>query len=329
MIKLIDRKLTACADVRPRAISRSGLSLTELLVSLGIIGLLLGLTLPAVMSARESARQAQCQNHLKQLGVATHNLYDARQRLPADLFPLRELLPYMGYTAEHNQIEAVHRDQPDTQFPSTPAAYFCPSDGWARPSDRVFNYHISAGSNLEQNDGFYLHPTVTFRTSAGNALTLKALEDGLSQTAMMSERLIVRRSLSVEPLSLEPGPDVRAAWWAPRTYQLGEEATLAADCSNPLVRQTAIQLGPYVPRIGTSMEQAYAHLLPPNGWTFQYQYSPFQNSLEVAAARPPTSEHLGGVNVLMADGSVRFVADSIDLDAWWAMGTVAGHESIR
>ena len=112
----------------PRKRPTSGFTLVELLVVIAIIGVLIALILPAVQAARESARRAQCQNNLKQLGVALHNYQSAHRHFPyagSDYgwckFPqyagaevirngngLLLLLPYLEQQAIYDQFDWDH-----------------------------------------------------------------------------------------------------------------------------------------------------------------------------------------------------------------------------
>lgn len=116
--------------------SSGGFTLIELLVVIAIIGVLIALLLPAVQSARESARMTQCKNHLKQFGLAVQNHHDVRNEFPpASLLGggtatwLVFLMPYLEQQTTYKRwdIRRTYWMQSpgmvETQFPF----YFCPS----------------------------------------------------------------------------------------------------------------------------------------------------------------------------------------------------------
>lgn len=125
---------------------RPGFTLIELLVVVSVIGILVALLMPAVQSAREAARRSQCENNLKQIGIALHNYHDVSRSMPMGAHvrtyswgSLLSLLPYVEQANlygtvdfdEQNcclwikQQQQAGRDQPgNVRIP----AYICPSD---------------------------------------------------------------------------------------------------------------------------------------------------------------------------------------------------------
>ena len=143
------RRSFGCAAPRGVSPRRSGFTLIELLVVIAIIAILVSILLPAVQSAREAARAAQCKNNLKQIGLAMHNFHEARGALPhlwahgppnptnpaackSARAPLMLLLPFLDQMAVYNQLEV-----PLAPRPSLPV-YLCPSD--PKPSEAPITY---------------------------------------------------------------------------------------------------------------------------------------------------------------------------------------------
>lgn len=113
---------------------RPAFTLVELLVVITIIGILIALLLPAVQAARESARRAQCANHLKQIGLAVHVFHEQKGAFPYSRRDCRRtwallILPFMEHKNDYEEWEEAklyYDQEPEGRIHVIPT-YFCPS----------------------------------------------------------------------------------------------------------------------------------------------------------------------------------------------------------
>lgn len=144
----------------PRLTSRGRLSaftLIELLVVIAIIAVLIGLLLPAVQKVREAAARTQCQNNLKQMGLAIHNYHDAKGKLPPALTGTLSIVePTLKYTTMHVYIlPYMEQDALYRQFPQNVANY---QAHFAMGSNQVKMYLCPSTDDMQSASGSEVSP---------------------------------------------------------------------------------------------------------------------------------------------------------------------------
>jgi prepilin-type N-terminal cleavage/methylation domain-containing protein/prepilin-type processing-associated H-X9-DG protein len=361
-----------------------GFTLIELLVVVAIIAVLIGMLLPAVQAARESARRTQCTNNLKQIGLAMHGYMTAWDAMPpvcidptwnANNQPIPQahqnwsqharLLPYLEQKVLYNMInwsygarwngDTVYTDLTAptggstdsipqmTVLVTTIAAFLCPSDPNRGSSTEFYvggmnrlvgasNYPCNIGLNRRISGG---RADYSWRLNGPNYIAsswdrtvsdtsnMATFKDGASNTVIFSEWI---KGQGV--------PAGRAMNGLGEVYNLGENSDFyrtdyqfARLCDTVPITSANQQWQWKGEWWGFGATMIYSHTQLPNRTSCVYHdiNQDGRGSITMLSA---SSNHPGGVNALLMDGSVRFIKSTVAYAPWYAIATPSGDEAV-
>ncbi|MFN9717500.1 MAG: DUF1559 domain-containing protein [Planctomycetota bacterium] len=331
--------------VFPRQRTR-GFTLIELLVVIAIIAILVALLLPAVQQAREAARRTQCKNNLKQLGIALHNYHDTFNVFPPAHVRTQSAMPgdglitgWRGYSAHSMLLPYIEQaplyqqinfnnffdNSMNTASRRTViAAFRCPSDspfpGSAETGNN--NYPGSMGPSLGQ----YVSP-IGVRNGMFNfdvKVAMRDVLDGTTNTIAFGEQLIGDNNGA----NYRPGDVVRGIAFGGNSARptAADLQTYGTACAAGTANHHSH--GGREWAIGMPAQTLFNTAAPPN-WQFPTcQVCVGCGWMDSQGIFPARSRHVGGVQVCLGDGSVRFISENIDLVLFQNLGSINGGETV-
>lgn len=321
-----------------------GFTLVELLVVIAIIGILVALLLPAVQAAREAARRMSCSNNLKQIGLALHNYHDTyrcfpppalyKTNMPSENWSGQARL--LAFIEQANLQNLIDWTQPysaqghvaRTRVP----VYLCPSEVKDRmrpdpkPGDPNFaHYPVNYGVNMGT---WFVYAPTTGEGGDGFAFpnrtqNFASIIDGTSNTIAFGE-------VKAYTPYLRDGNNPAAANVPPPapTDIAGFGGNFKADSGHTewvdgRIHQTGMT---------TTFTPNTVVPYSTGGTDYSVDFNSSREGITITnrtyATVTSRSYHPGGVQVLLGDGSARFIAQTIDLATWRALGTRATGEVV-